>query len=151
MTALNLFISLLKLGLTIVTGMDGKTYTEESVSSNVHDLMMSLFLFSRANEESLTKQKRAFETTLKLIERHKSGQPTNIKSAGSTPFWIDATGPNTVAVKPHPIHFKAAKEAVRLLLSGWGNYRVTNYLNENSDIFPPPSGKKTQNEKKEVR
>ncbi|SUG21578.1 Uncharacterised protein [Salmonella enterica subsp. arizonae] len=82
MTALNLFTSLLKLGLTIVTGMDGKTYTEESVSNNVHDLMMSLFLFSRANEESLTKQKRAFDTTLKLIERHKSGQPTNIKSAG---------------------------------------------------------------------
>ncbi|EOG5747267.1 recombinase family protein [Enterobacter roggenkampii] len=151
MTALNLFTSLLKLGLTIVTGMDGKTYTEESVSKNVHDLMMSLFLFSRANEESLTKQKRAFETTLKLIERHKSGHPTNIKSAGSTPFWIDATGPNTEAVKPHPIYFKAAKEAVRLLLSGWGNYRVTNYLNENSDIYPPPLGKKTQNEKKEVR
>ncbi|SCB75559.1 hypothetical protein [Kosakonia oryziphila] len=73
MTALNLFTSLLKLGLTIVTGMDGKTYTEESVSNNVHDLMMSLFLFSRENEESLTKQKRAFETTLKLIGRHKSG------------------------------------------------------------------------------
>lgn len=151
MTALNLFTSLLKLGLTIVTGMDGKTYTEESVSKNVNDLMMSLFLFSRANEESLTKQKRAFETTLKLIERHKSGQPTNIKSAGSTPFWIDATGPNNEAVKPHSIHFKAAKEAVRLLLSGWGNYRVTNYLNENSDIYPPPPGKKTQNERKEVR
>ena len=88
---------------------------------------------------------------MKLIERHKSGQPTNIKSAGSTPFWIDATGPNTEAVKPHPTHFKAAKEAVRLLLSGWGNYRVTNYLNEKSDIYPPPTGKKTQNEKKEVR
>jgi len=100
MTALNLFISLLKLGLTIVTGMDGKTYTEESVSSNVHDLMMSLFLFSWANEEALTKQKRAFETTLKLIELHKLGQPMNIKSAGSTPFWIDATGSNTEAVKP---------------------------------------------------
>lgn len=56
MTALNLFTSLLKLGLTIVTGMDGKIYTEESISNNVNDLIMSLFLFSRANEESLTKQ-----------------------------------------------------------------------------------------------
>lgn len=151
MTALNLFTSLLKLGLTIVTGMDGKIYTEESISNNVNDLIMSLFLFSRANEESLTKQKRAYETTLKLIERHKSGLPTNIKSAGSTPFWIDATGPNTEAVKPHPIYFKAAKEAVRLLLSGWGNYRVANYLNENSDIYPPPPGKKTRNKNREAR
>ncbi|MEX0578583.1 recombinase family protein, partial [Enterobacter cloacae subsp. cloacae] len=46
MTALNLFTGLLSLGLTIVTGMDGKVYSQDSVKNNVTDLMMSLFLFS---------------------------------------------------------------------------------------------------------
>ncbi|ARD62562.1 recombinase family protein [Kosakonia radicincitans DSM 16656] len=150
-TANELFLRLLRLGLTLVTGMDGKIFTRDSVNQNPTDLMLSILLFMRANEESLTKQKRAFETTLKLIERYRSGLPVNIKSAGSSPWWIDASGPNNEAVKPHPTHFKAAKEAVRLLLSGWGNYRVTNYLNDNSEIYPPPAGKKSKNERKEVR
>ncbi|EPJ0504591.1 recombinase family protein [Klebsiella variicola] len=150
-TANELFLRLLRLGLTLVTGMDGKTFTRDSVNQNPTDLMLSILLFMRANEESLTKQKRAFETTLKLIERYRSGLPVNIKSAGSSPWWIDASGPNNESVKQHPIHFKAAKEAVRLLLSGWGNYRVTNYLNDNCKIYPPPAGKKSKNEKKEVR
>ncbi|HDY8318105.1 TPA: recombinase family protein [Klebsiella pneumoniae] len=150
-TANELFLRLLRLGLTLVTGMDGKTFTRDSVNQNPTDLMLSILLFMRANEESLTKQKRAFETTLKLIERYRSGLPVNIKSAGSSPWWIDASGPNNEAVKAHPTHFKAAKEAVRLLLSGWGNYRVTNYLNDNCEIYPPPAGKKSKNERKEVR
>ncbi|SBL57773.1 resolvase [Klebsiella michiganensis] len=150
-TANELFLRLLRLGLTLVTGMDGKIFTRDSVNQNPTDLMLSILLFMRANEESLTKQKRAFETTLKLIERYRSGHPVNIKSAGSSPWWIDASGPNNEAVKAHPTHFKAAKEAVRLLLSGWGNYRVTNYLNDNSEIYPPPAGKKSKNERKEVR
>ncbi|WP_227653017.1 recombinase family protein [Klebsiella pneumoniae] len=150
-TANELFLRLLRLGLTLVTGMDGKIFTRDGVNQNPTDLMLSILLFMRANEESLTKQKRAFETTLKLIERYRSGLPVNIKSAGSSPWWIDASGPNNEAVKPHSVHFKAAKEAVRLLLSGWGNYRVTNYLNDNSEIYPPPVGKKSKNQRKEVR
>ncbi|HBR1633426.1 TPA: recombinase family protein [Klebsiella pneumoniae] len=150
-TANELFLRLLRLGLTLVTGMDGKIFTRDGVNQNPTDLMLSILLFMRANEESLTKQKRAFETTLKLIERYRSGLPVNIKSAGSSPWWIDASGPNNEAVKPHSMHFKAAKEAVRLLLSGWGNYRVTNYLNDNSEIYPPPVGKKSKNQRKEVR
>lgn len=148
MTALNLFTGLLQLGLTIVTGMDGKIYSEESVKNNVTDLMLSLFLFSRANEESLTKQKRAHETALKLIDRHRSGLPVNIKSAGSAPWWIDASMGTYEAVKPHPVHFKAAKEAVRLLLSGWGCFRVTEYLNQNSEVYPPPKGNRGKGKKR---
>jgi hypothetical protein len=137
---------LLRLGLTLVTGMDGKIFTRDSVNQNPTDLMLSILLFMRANEESLTKQKRAFETTLKLIERYRSGLPVNIKSAGSSPWWIDASGPNNEAVKQHDT-LQSRKEAVRLLLSGWGNYRVTNYLNDNSEIYPPPAGKRVRTKK----
>ncbi|EQA1673065.1 recombinase family protein [Enterobacter hormaechei] len=140
-TALNLFTGLLRLGLTIVTGMDGKIYTNEGLK-NVTDLMMSLFLFSRAYEESLTKQKRAHETALRLIERHRAGLPVNIKSAGSAPWWIDASMSTYEAVKPHPVHWPAAKKAVELMLEGWGCFKVASYLNDHPEEFPPPRGNK---------
>lgn len=141
-TANELFLRLLRLGLTIITGMDGKKFTLESVNLNPTDLMLSILLFMRANEESSTKQKRVFGNVAALVERHNQGQPVNIKSAGSSPWWIDDTGSQYEAVKPHPVHWDAAKKAIELLLQGWGCYRVAAYLNENSDIFPPPKGNK---------
>ncbi|EKY3262095.1 recombinase family protein [Cronobacter sakazakii] len=148
MTALNLFTGLLSLGLTIVTGMDGKVYSQDSVKNNVTDLMMSLFLFSRANEESLTKQKRAHETALKLIDRHRAGLPVNIKSAGSAPWWIDASMGTYEAVRPHPVHWKAAQKAVELMLEGWGCFRVASYLTDNPDLYPPPRGNRGKGKKR---
>lgn len=149
MTALNLFTGLLSLGLTIVTGMDGKIYSQESVKSNVTDLMMSLFLFSRANEESLTKQKRAHETALKLIDRHRAGLPVNIKSAGSAPWWIDATMGTYESVKPHPVHWSAAKKAVELMLTGWGCFRVAAYLTDRPEEYPAPRGNRGKGKKRD--
>ncbi|HDC4565558.1 TPA: recombinase family protein [Enterobacter asburiae] len=141
-TANELFLRLLRLGLTIVTGMDGKKFTLESVNQNPTDLMLSILLFMRANEESSTKQKRVFGNVAALVERHNQGQPVNIKSAGSSPWWIDDTGSQYEAVKPHPVHWGAAKKAIELLLQGWGCYRVAAYLNDHSDIYPAPKGNK---------
>lgn len=149
MTALNLFTGLLSLGLTIVTGMDGKIYSQDSVKNNVTDLMMSLFLFSRANEESLTKQKRAHETALKLIDRHRAGLPVNIKSAGSAPWWIDASMGTYEAVKPHPVHWSAAQKAVSLMLGGWGCFRVASYLTDHPDRYPAPRGNRGKGKKRD--
>ena len=84
-----LFLRLLNLGLTVVTGMDSKIYTSRSVNDNPTDLMLSILLFSRANEESRTKQKRTYGNVTALVERHKQGLPVNIKSVGKHPWWID--------------------------------------------------------------
>lgn len=84
-TANELFLRLLGLGLKIITGMDGKKFTRESVNQNPIDLLGAILLFMRANEESLIKQKRVFGNVAALVERHKQGQPVNIKSAGSSP------------------------------------------------------------------
>ena len=85
-TAQKLFIELLDLGLTLVTGMDKRVYTLESVNKNPTDLMISLLLFSRANEESKTKQARTIGNVESLIERHRQGLPVNIKSCGKHPI-----------------------------------------------------------------
>lgn len=61
--------------------------------------MISLLLFSRANEESETKSQRTLGNVETLVERHKNGLPVNIKSVGRHPFWIDDSGSQYEAVK----------------------------------------------------
>lgn len=127
-TAQELFLKLLRLGLTVVTGMDKRVYTSESVNQNPTDLMLSILLFSRANEESKTKQARTIGNVEALIERHKKGEPVNIKSAGKHPFWVDDSGSQYEAIKPHPKYWQIAREALDMFLEGHGIYKVKNYL-----------------------
>ncbi|WP_455915101.1 recombinase family protein [Pantoea agglomerans] len=128
--ALGLFLKLLKLGLTIVTGMDKKTYNSKSIRKNPTDLMISILMFIRGNEESATKLNRTVGNVEALIERHKQGLPVNIKSCGKHPFWIDDTGPQYESVKPHPEYWNIAREAIELFLEGHGIYRVKRHLDE---------------------
>ena len=129
-TAQELFLKLLRLGLTIVTGMDKRIYTSESVNKNPTDLMLSILLFSRANEESKTKQTRTIGNVEALIERHNNGEPVNIKSAGRHPFWIDDSGSQYEKVKKHPELWPIAREAIEMFLEGHGIYKVKRYLDE---------------------
>lgn len=138
LTALNLFTSLLGLGLTIVTGMDKRVYTAESAGKDISDLMISLVMFSRANEESKTKQARANETARALVERFKQGQPTNIKVMGNDPWWFDNSMSKYESVRPHHIHWTAAQKIVELFLKGWGSNKIASYLNSNLDVYPAP-------------
>jgi len=90
--ALRLFLELIGLGLTIVTAMDRKVYNRESIRQNPTDLMISILMFIRGNEESETKSNRTVGNVVVLVERHKEGLPVNIKSVGRHTFWIDDTG-----------------------------------------------------------
>ncbi|MFQ2622969.1 recombinase family protein [Aeromonas caviae] len=129
-TAQELFLKLLRLGLTVVTGMDKRVYTIESVNRNPTDLMLSILLFSRANEESKTKQARTIGNVETLIERHKKGEPVNIKSAGKHPFWVDDSGSQYEVIKPHPKYWQIAREALDMFLEGHGIYKVKRYLDD---------------------
>lgn len=129
-TAQKLFIELLDLGLTLVTGMDKRVYTLESVNQNPTDLMISILMFSRANEESKTKQTRTVGNVEALVERHKEGLPVNIKSCGKHPFWIDDSGSQYEAVRQHPEYWKVAREAIDQFLQGHGIYKVKRHLDE---------------------
>lgn len=59
--AMRQFLDLTGAGITIVTLMDGQTYTEESINKDTFGLMGSLTIMARAHEESLTKSKRLLE------------------------------------------------------------------------------------------
>lgn len=128
--ALRLFLELIDLGLTIVTGMDKKVYNRESIRHNPTDLMLSILMFIRGNEESETKSKRTVGNVVALVERHKSGLPVNIKSVGRHPFWIDDSGSQYEAVRKHPTYWSIAREAIDMYLAGHGIYSVKRALDE---------------------
>jgi DNA invertase Pin-like site-specific DNA recombinase len=56
--ALNVFTSIVRGGITIVTLADGKEFNEASINANPMDLMASILVMVRANEESLMKSRR---------------------------------------------------------------------------------------------
>ncbi|MDF2784195.1 MAG: hypothetical protein K0S95_730 [Pantoea eucrina] len=129
-TALELFLGILRRGITIVTGMDNKVYTRESIKGNPTDLLTSILMFSRAHEESKTKQYRTIGNALALIRRFQEGLPTTIKSVGSHPWWIDSTTDRHESVRRHPKLWQAAQDAIELFLEGKSVYMVTHFLNE---------------------
>ncbi|HHA1303510.1 recombinase family protein [Enterobacter chengduensis] len=130
-TALELFLGILRRGITIVTGMDNKVYTREAIKGNPVDLLTSILMFSRAHEESKTKQNRTNGNAVALIDRFlKQGLPVNIKSIGSHPWWIDDSGSMYEAVKPHPVLWACAQLAMDNFMEGVSVFKVTQMLNE---------------------
>ncbi|HHK5667390.1 TPA: recombinase family protein, partial [Serratia marcescens] len=127
--ALRLFQDILELDITIVTGMDGKVFTKQSINDNPFDLMMSILVFIRANEESTKKSLRTNGNAKALVERFKSGQPTNIKSMGGCPFWIDNSMSQYESVQKHVKYWPIAEEIVQQFLDGKSVFQVVKYLN----------------------
>ena len=127
--AQSLFINLLNLGLTVVTGMDKRVYTLQSVNENPMELMGSIMLFSRSHDESKTKSNRTKSNVALLVKRFKEdGLPVNIKSVGKHPWWIDDQGSQYEAVRKHEKYWPIAREIIDLFLSGQGAYKVKRYL-----------------------
>ncbi len=129
--ALRLFQDILELDITIVTGMDGKVYTKQSINDNPFDLMMSILVFIRANEESLKKSLRTNGNAIALVERFKIGLPTNIKSMGGRPFWIDNSMSQYESVGKDIKYWPIAYEIVQKFLAGESVFQVVKYLNQN--------------------
>lgn len=92
-----LFLRLLRLGIAVYTAMDKKKFTKESVNHNPMELMFSLLIFTRANEEPETKSKRTKGNALRVIQRHQAGDlaangfPYAIETVGSYPFFVDTS------------------------------------------------------------
>lgn len=139
--ALHQFTSILKLGITVVTGMDGQIYKQ---AEDIYAIFQSVMLFSRAYEESQTKSKRTNGAALAAIQRHVDGHRSEddyafaVKAVGSHTWWSDASDG---VVRPHQEYFKIAQEIVTLYQSGWGSFRIVGYLNDN---YPPPRGPKNK-------
>ncbi|HED3442708.1 TPA: recombinase family protein [Enterobacter hormaechei subsp. hoffmannii] len=135
-SALDIFKSILSKGIVIVTGMDEKVYKYADVKNNPTDLIISLLMFTRAHDESLTKKSRVESQARSLIRHNltrKSGTPAkSIESVGQNVWWVDT---KSGYVTPHPMYFSAAQKIIELKQSGETLLGIQRYLNKH---YPAP-------------
>ncbi|EKE6972473.1 recombinase family protein [Shigella boydii] len=136
-SAQELFLSIIRRGITIVTGMDNKIYSLDTVTANPMDLMFSILLFIRGNEESQTKRNRTNSSALIKIKAHQEN-PQNpavaIEEVGKNMWWTDTT---SGYVLPHPTYFPVVQEIVELRKNGRSTAEILDHLNET--YAPPPA------------
>jgi DNA invertase Pin-like site-specific DNA recombinase len=88
--ALEFFLRLMRLGLTVVTIGDGeRVYSRESLRGDHSQLMMSLFVMARAHEESATKSDRVGRAWAVKRER---ARETKQAMTARCPAWIRLVG-----------------------------------------------------------
>ena len=81
---MSIFLNLINAGITIVTLIDGITYTKEDIDKQMNDLLYSLMIMSRGHEESLTKSKRLKASWESKRKRTKDKFITTVR-----PAWLD--------------------------------------------------------------
>lgn len=135
----HLLTGIIRKGVGVYFSNDG-TLLKKGDSGLQVALLVALIHFSEGHAASKQKQRFTYSYTRSMAEKFiagseyafKDGRPVAIKSMGAHPWWID-TSDGTV--REHKVYFSVAREVTEKLLSGWGSYRVVDWLNE---TYPPP-------------
>lgn len=121
-----LFLQIITAGVTIVTLLDGRSYSVEGVNANPTDLIISLVSMMRANEESTTKSFR-----LRAAWAARRDAPGSCFHGGQCPGWLvpraDKSGYEVIPEKAAVIQ-RIFHEA----LAGDGLQTITQRLNKDA-------------------
>jgi DNA invertase Pin-like site-specific DNA recombinase len=126
--ALELFLSITRRGITIVTLTDGMRYSRASIKENWTSLVVALAVMSRANEESATKSRRIKEA---WANKRASGQALT----RMCPSWLQVLGNSYV---PIPEKVKVVQQVFELAAHGYGSPTIADKMN---DAHTPCLGK----------
>lgn len=121
MDAFDLFRSILKKQITIVTLTDNRVY---SSASEMTDLIISLTVMSRAHEESLTKSKRQ-----RAAWNNKRANIGVKKLTARCPLWMRLNDERT-EFSFIPERVEVVKEVIGLAKNGLGQAAIAKMLNE---------------------
>lgn len=121
-TALRLLLSLTEKGITIVTLMDEQVYSEANITDNWTKLVVACAIMARANEESVTKSKRAHDAINRRADRGEL--PTT-----RLPTWLEFTKDRTAA-KLIPTRAKVVKRIFDDVVSGISAREIARALNK---------------------
>ena len=127
--ALQLFISILNSGVSIVTREPRRNYTQDSIN-DIAALLEPLIYMSRAHEESATKSFRLKDAWAKKKERAQQGLPMT----RMCPRWIELAEEGFRLI---PEHAATVREIFRLSIEGLGVQRILNCLVANQKTHPP--------------
>lgn len=129
LAALEIFISILRQGVTIVTLADDMVYNTESVGGNFGSLIISITIMARAHEESATKSRR-----IRAAWENKRANIGSRKLTAQCPRWMRLKEDKT-EFDLIPDRVKLIMEIVGLVKAGMGQAQIAKRLNERNE--PP--------------
>ena len=112
-------------GLTVVTAADDKQYSRETLKANPMDLVYSLLVIIRANEESETKSKRVSDALRRKCANWVSGTYRGRISCGTDPSWVRWGGKNFELI---PEVSEVVKIVLRMFSEGHGAVHILQHL-----------------------
>jgi DNA invertase Pin-like site-specific DNA recombinase len=125
--AQGLFNLIIGAGITLVTLLDKREYSRESINANPTDLIISIVIMMRGNEESTTKSRRVADA----YERKRKDAATGTATTpfNTPPAWLmwDTTKQAHVAI---PERAAVLRSIFKKAGEGWGQHRITQWLNE---------------------
>lgn len=136
----SLFRKILRKNVNIITLMDNKIYTKDSLEDIV-SIMSSLLLMQQANIESQKKSDRISAIFKSKIKDLKNGE--KILFATMLPGWINNNGNNKTTNFSFNEKAETVKKIFNLYISGYSMGNIAKYLNDNS--IPQIARKRTKN------
>jgi DNA invertase Pin-like site-specific DNA recombinase len=121
--AMHVFTGIIKCGVDIVTTMDGKWYSEQSITENPTDLMISIIYLTRGNNESETKSVRVRQSWVNKHENIKQGKFSKFHC----PSWLNHDGIKYSLIEQNAA---AIRTIFDLYLKGYGVYSLIQELNK---------------------
>ena len=127
--ALQQFISILNAGIIIVTLADNQIYSKESVGDNWSQLIISISIMSRANEESVMKSKRVSAAWQKKLQ--------DVISSGklltnNVPKWLKV---EDGAIRLIPDRAEVVRRIFQLANDGVGQQTIVKRLNADTPAW----------------
>lgn len=87
--ALAQLMNIVRAGLRVVTASDGREYSSAAIATNPIDLIVSITVMMRANEESVRKSDRIQRALRTRCQEFIAGTWRGRLSSGRDPFWIE--------------------------------------------------------------
>lgn len=125
--ALWLFLDIIRSGVTIVTLLDEMEYSREALKGPMGSvsLIVSLFILSRAHEESATKARRLKEA---WSDKRRKAVESNVPLTGIIPAWLRlSSGREKVELIPE--RAAIVERIFQETLSGLGQHQIAARLN----------------------
>lgn len=130
------FIAIINKGIKIVTLIDNREYSEETINNNLSELIISLTIMSRAHEESATKAMRLGKAWEGKRQR------ANIqKLTARCPAWLQLNN-DKIEFTIIPDAKEAIYRIFDMKLSGKGTTAIIHELNAKQEIWKPKSNNK---------
>lgn len=134
--ALQIFTTIVNLGITIVTLIDEREYSRSSLSGmGSMDLVFSLIIMSRAYEESATKSTRRRKT---WNQQKRAADSTGKKMTKKLPFWLSLPDPDGEFVVVEEAA-AVVRRVFELSKAGLGFHKIAQALN--ADKVPSPAAR----------